>query len=97
MNISTSLLPLLAASVAMPPQRIELADHPREPEPEPLDIPRGAYPWSLSSDSYAVSLPYRDSRPIDGERYGTPPTDDAARLAAARRQAKAASRPRNRR
>ena len=88
----SSILPLLAATVAMPPHRIELAKHPREPEPEPLDIPRGSYPLAMSSDPYTVSPPYRKFRDLDGERYGTPPPDDAARLAAVRRQAKAASR-----
>lgn len=90
--MNSSILPLLAAAVAMPAQRIELAKHPQEPAPEPLDIPRGVYPWSLSSDPYTVTLPYRDTRLIDGERYGTPPHDDAARLEQRRRQAKSASR-----
>jgi hypothetical protein len=97
MNITPNLFLGAVAAMLAPSQQIELAKHPHEPEPEPLDIPRGGYPWSISSDRYSVSLPYRDSGPIDGDRYGTPPPDDAARLAAIRRQAKAASRPRNRR
>jgi hypothetical protein len=79
-----------------PSQQIELAKHPREHEPEPLDIPSACHPWAMTSSDY--TFPYQSrSREIDGDRYGTPPADDAARLAAIRRQAKVGSRPRNRR
>jgi hypothetical protein len=58
---------------------------------ERMDRADRSVAFAMTSTDYA--WPHsRTVRDLDGERYGTPPPDDAARLAAIRRQAKAASR-----